>query len=304
LLTYAKDGGARAGLLVGDQVLDLESALASYAKSTRQKPGFSGATTGSIFANWSKARPVLAAIAKAKSLRGVKVQPLSKTRLLPPLPDIGMIYCAGANYYDHAREMGVEVVKSKVNPFFFIKAGGSTVIGPNGTAKLPKWSQKVDWEAELAVVIGKAATNVKKADAMKYVAGYTIVNDLSARDHAIREDWPFRHDWLWQKSFDASAPMGPWIVPAGDIKNPQNLKIDLWVNDRHEQDTNTNQMVFDIGEQIEDLSRQITLQPGDVISTGTGAGVGRPKGRFLNPGDRVKITIEGVGTLEHRVAAA
>jgi 2-keto-4-pentenoate hydratase/2-oxohepta-3-ene-1,7-dioic acid hydratase in catechol pathway len=145
---------------------------------------------------------------------------------------------------------------------------------------------------------------VKKADAMKHVAGYTIVNDLSARDHAIREDWPFRHDWLWQKSFDASAPMGPWIVPAGDIKNPQNLKIDLWVNDRHEQDTNTNQMVFDIGEQIEDLSRQITLQPGDVISTGTGAGVGRPKGRFLNPGDRVRITIEGVGTLEHRVAAA
>lgn len=157
VLTYAKDGAARAGMLVGNQVLDLESALASHAKSTRKKPGFSGATTASVFANWNKARPALAAIAKARNLRGVKSQPLSKTRLLPPLPDIGMIYCAGANYYDHAREMGVAVEKSKVNPFFFIKAGGSTVIGPNGTAKLPKWSQKVDWEAELAVVIGKAA---------------------------------------------------------------------------------------------------------------------------------------------------
>ena len=133
---------------------------------------------------------------------------------------------------------------------------------------------------------------------MKYVAGYTIFNDLSARDVMIREDWPFRFDWLLQKSFDTAGPMGRWFTPASDIKDPHKLKIDLWVNDRHEQDTNSNQMIFDIREQIVALSRQITLRPGDVISTGTGAGVGRPKGRYLKPGDRIKITIEGLGNAQ------
>ena len=138
---------------------------------------------------------------------------------------------------------------------------------------------------------------------MKHVAGYTILNDLSARDTLIREDWPFRFDWMNCKTFDTSAPMGPWITPAAEIKDPQDLKIDLWVNDRHEQNTHSGQMVFDVREQIVALSRQITLRPGDIVSTGTGAGVGRPKGRFLKAGDTVRIEVEGLGTLSHKVAA-
>ena len=299
LATYAtKDGEARAGLVVEDRVLDLASALKAHAKAAGKPLAFSGATARSVLENWTRARPMLNAIAGADARR---VLPLARTQLLAPLPDTGAIYCAGANYYDHAREMGVEIVKAKVKPFFFLKAGGTTLIGPGAAIRLPRWSRQIDWEAEIAVVIGRAARNVAAADAMKYVAGYTIFNDLSARDVMIREDWPFRFDWLLQKSFDTAGPMGPWITPASEIRDPHKLKIDLWVNDRHEQDTNSDQMVFDIPEQIAALSRQITLRPGDVISTGTGAGVGRPKGLFLAPGDRVRIVIEGLGALRNRV---
>ena len=294
LLTYAKDRAPRAGLLVDDKVVDLDSALRAHARKTGKTLGFSGASVRSVIDNWAKARPMLSAIARDGSGRG---QPMARTRLLAPIADVGTIWCAGANYYDHAAEMGTSVDKKKVEPFFFIKAGGATVIGPGATARIPKWSKQIDWEAEIAVVIGRAGRNIKKAAAMKHVAGYTILNDLSARDTLIREDWPFRHDWMRGKTFDTAAPMGPWITPASEIKDPQNLKIDLWVNDRHEQDTHSKHMVFDVAEQIVALSRQISLRPGDIVSTGTGAGVGRPKGRFLKPGDRVRIEVEGLGTL-------
>ena len=300
LLTYAKDRAPRAGLLVDDKVVDLDLALRAHARKTGKTLGFSGASVCSVIDNWAKAPPMLSAIARDGGGRG---QPMARTRLLAPIADVGTIWCAGANYYDHAAEMGTSVDKKKVEPFFFIKAGGATVIGPGATARIPKWSKQIDWEAEIAVVIGRAGRNIKKADAMKHVAGYTILNDLSARDTLIREDWPFRHDWMRGKTFDTAAPMGPWITPASEIKDPQNLKIDLWVNDRHEQDTHSKHMVFDVAEQIVALSRQISLRPGDIVSTGTGAGVGRPKGRFLKPGDRVRIEVEGLGTLSHKVAA-
>ena len=303
LLTYVKDRAPRAGLLIDDTVVDLDSALRAHARKTGTALAFSGASVRSVIDNWAKARPMLGAIARDGAGRGVSRQPMGSTRLLAPMADVGTIWCAGANYYDHAAEMGTSVDKAKVDPFFFIKAGGATVIGPGATARIPKWSKQIDWEAEIAVVIGRAGRNIKKADALKHVAGYTILNDLSARDTLIREDWPFRHDWMRGKTFDTAAPMGPWITPAADIKDPQNLKIDLWVNDRHEQDTHSKHMVFDVAEQIVALSRQITLRTGDIVSTGTGAGVGRPKGRFLKAGDTVRITVEGLGTLSHKVAA-
>lgn len=304
LLTYASKDGDRAGLLVDKTVLDLESALGSWSRSTKRKAPFDGKTVRDVLANWTKAKPILNAIAKRGAARGVKSQPLSKTRLRAPIPDLGMIWCAGANYYDHTREMtGREPDKSKIEPFFFIKAGGTTVVGDKDTVKLPKYSKQVDWEAELAVIIGKPARNVKKKDALKYVAGYTIYNDLSLRDRGTRDDWPFRFDWLRQKSFDTGGPMGPWITPADNIKDPQKLKVDLWVNKTYEQDTNTDQMIFTIAEQIEALSKQITLMPGDVITTGTGAGCGRPKNKYLKAGDKMTITIENLGTIVNPVRA-
>ena len=303
LLTYlAKNRQARAGLLVGDRVLDLDSALRAHARAAGKTLAFSGATTASVLQSWSKARPMLAAIAR-NGAKGARSQPLAKTRLLAPLPETGLVYCAGANYFDHAAEMGHPVDKSKVEPFFFIKGGGPAIVGPGATIRLPKWSKMIDWEAEVAVVIGRAARNVRKSEALKYIAGYTIVNDVSARDKTTRDDWQFHFDWLRQKTFDTACPMGPWITPASEVADPQKLKIDLWVNKRHEQDTNTDRMVFDIREQIVALSRQVSLRPGDVIATGTGAGVGKPKGRFLKAGDRVRIVIEGLGTLANPVKA-
>ena len=304
LLTYAAGrNDPRAGLLLdGTRVVDLATALRAHRRATGKAPGFSGATTASVLANWSKARPMLNAIAR-DGVQRLRARPLSRTRLLPPLPDVRTIYCAGANYYDHAAEAGVTVDKDEVRPFFFIKAAGSTVIGPEAPILLPAWSNLVDWEGEIAVVIGRSARNVTEKDALKHVAGYTILNDLSARDHSKRSDWPFTWDWFPHKSFDTSAPMGPWITPASEIRDPHNLALNTWINDSHEQHTSSAQMIFTVPEQIAALSRQLTLHPGDVISTGTGAGVGVFQGKRLQAGDRVRIEIEGLGTLRNPVEA-
>lgn len=192
--------------------------------------------------------------------------------------------------------------KDDLKPYFYLKAARQGIIGPNENIHLVDRSLKMDWEAELAVVIGRTAKNVSADDAMDYVAGYSIMNDVSARDLNKRTDIAFFTDWFASKSFDSCAPMGPWITPKENIEDPQSLKIDLWVNDELQQDTNTDQMIFSIKKQIEYLSHQITLLPGDVIATGTGAGCGVVKGLFLKSGDRIKIEIEGIGTLENSVS--
>ncbi|MAF47549.1 MAG: hypothetical protein CMM10_04745 [Rhodospirillaceae bacterium] len=181
---------------------------------------------------------------------------------------------------------------------------GPLVIGPGEEIRIPHTTKQVDWEAELGVVIGRYGRNMTKENARSVVAGYTIFNDLSARDVGAREDWPrFKSDWFAHKSFETSAPMGPWIVPVSSIPDPYACKIDLWVNDDHKQDANAGLMIFNIEEQIEYLSARLTLRPGDVIATGTPSGVGRPHGTFLSPGDTVKITIGGIGELSNPVVA-
>jgi 2-keto-4-pentenoate hydratase/2-oxohepta-3-ene-1,7-dioic acid hydratase in catechol pathway len=155
-------------------------------------------------------------------------------------------------------------------------------------------------------VIGGPARNVPLDRALDYVAGYTIGNDLSARDLTKRphvsDTSPFKFDWLGQKNFDDGCPLGPWIVPADEIPDPQNLALKLWVNDVIKQDSHTSKMIFTLAEQIAHLSTMITLQPGDLILTGTAAGVGLARKEFLKPGDVVKIWIENVGTLTNTCA--
>ncbi len=164
----------------------------------------------------------------------------------------------------------------------------------------------VDWEAELTAVIGRPARNVSIERALDHVAGYTIANDLSARDLTKRphvsDTSPFKFDWLGQKNFDGGCPLGPWIVPAEDIPDPQNVALKLWVNDVIKQDSHTSKMIFTLAEQIAHLSTMITLQPGDLILTGTAAGVGLARKEFLKPGDVVKIWIENIGTLTNTCA--
>jgi 2-keto-4-pentenoate hydratase/2-oxohepta-3-ene-1,7-dioic acid hydratase in catechol pathway len=187
----------------------------------------------------------------------------------------------------------------------FIKASRS-LSHPGATVKISDYSKMMDWEVELVAVIGRKAKNVPQQKALSYVAGYTAANDLSARDRGRRphvpDISPFKADWVSHKSFDGSCPLGPWIVPASDIPDPQNLGLKLWVNDVLKQDSNTGQMIFNLAEQIAHLSSRLTLHPGDLILTGTPAGVGAGRGEFLKAGDVVKIWIERIGSLTSKMA--
>jgi 2-keto-4-pentenoate hydratase/2-oxohepta-3-ene-1,7-dioic acid hydratase in catechol pathway len=184
-----------------------------------------------------------------------------------------------------------------------MKNTAGAIIGPDAPARLPSFSKQVDWEAELGVVIGKQCRHVREADAFGVIAGYLIVNDLSARDLMKREGSPFGMDWVGQKCFEDGAPMGPWLTPASCVRDANNLSVKLWVNGVLKQNSNTSKLVHGIAEQIVYLSKHFTLFPGDVIATGTPAGVGMPRGEFLKAGDEVKIEIEGCGSLTNRMVA-
>ncbi len=300
LVTYAGAEGPRAGVVIGEQVFDA-------AKLTGRA---ADATVLGIMADWPAANERLA---KAAASPGTG-QPLASTRLLAPILWPSAIFCAGANYADHAAEMARASGRTPepdphtlgLKPWHFLKAGRSTLAAADDTVLITGLSKTMDWEVELAAVIGRIAKDVPLDKALDYVAGYTIANDLSARDMGRRpnvpDTAPFKFDWVAHKNFDGSCPLGPWIVPSQDISDPQKLGLKLWVNDVIKQDSNTSQMIFTLAEQIEHLSSRITLQPGDVILTGTPAGVGAARPEFLKPGDVVKLWIENIGTLSNTMA--
>lgn len=289
ILSYAGPNGPRGGLMIDETVYDLE-----------RETGFV-----SVRAALESQKPI---DLKRRS------EPVRNARLAAPIPDPGNIFCAGANYTDHMAEMarahgktpGPTMKELGEKPWHFVKTGKSSVVGPNTTVKLPAYSKSVDWEVELVAVIGRPAKDVPAAKALDYVFGYTIGNDLSARDVMRRPnnppDSPFHFDWVSQKCFDGACPLGPWIVPSAEVGDPQKLGIKLWVGAELMQDSNTDKMIFTVAEQIEMLSSRVTLQPGDLIMTGTPAGVGMPRKRFLRSGETVKLWIEKIGELEHRVA--
>jgi 2-keto-4-pentenoate hydratase/2-oxohepta-3-ene-1,7-dioic acid hydratase in catechol pathway len=190
-------------------------------------------------------------------------------------------------------------------PWHFIKAAQS-ITHPGATIHLPSDSQEVDWEAELVVIIGKTCRNATMNNALEHVLGYTIANDLSARDLSRRnapDGSPFKFDWLSHKSFDGSLPLGPAITLAKDVADPQSLAITLQIDGATKQDSSTSEMTFSIAEQIVHLSRNLTLRPGDLLLTGTPAGVGAAKREFLQGGETVVVTIEKIGTLTNLIAS-
>ncbi len=294
LLNYAGDQHEpRAGILVGgDTVVDLQDTLPAtpWARSTLD-----------VLGAWAEACPALHTLAD----RTPAGKPLASVKLMAPIYYPPAIYCTGANYMAHAKEMSAEgsgVDKTVTQPYLFLKSARHCMISPNDEIRLPGVSKKVDWEAECAVVIGKKGRNISVADAMDYVAGYTIMNDLSARDLSRRPDWPrWNIDWFGHKNFETAAPMGPWITPADEVPDIYACQLQLWVNQEKMQDTLVSGLIFNIAELIEYLSRRMTLLPGDVIATGTPSGVGRPRGIFLKPGDRVRVSLDCVGTLENPV---
>ncbi len=216
--------------------------------------------------------------------------------LLAPLMYPGKILCAGANYYAHCREMGLaDPRKETQRLFFFMKPPRNAVVGPGATVRKPIGTEKMDWEIELAAVIGTRARNVGVADALSHVAAYTVAIDFSARDFNFAPDTFYKLDWVAGKAHDTCCPMGPRLVLASDIADVQSLRLKLSVNGETKQDDSTSDMIFSVAEQIATASRIMTLDPGDVILTGTPAGVGMPKGTFLSVGDVVDAEIEHVG---------
>ncbi|NSW51236.1 MAG: fumarylacetoacetate hydrolase family protein [Anaerolineae bacterium] len=219
-------------------------------------------------------------------------RPLQDVRLLPPIMYPGKILCVGLNYKDHVLEGGRELPQ---HPTIFSKTT-SSLTGHKTEILLPACSQMVDYEAELAVVIGKRGKHIPRKAALSYVAGYTILNDVTARDYQKRST-----QWTVGKSFDTFAPMGPFLVTADEIPNPHCLEIAAHLNGTQMQHSNTTQLIFDIPYLIEDISAGITLEPGDIIATGTPSGVGvyRQPPVFLQDGDIIEITIESLGILQN-----
>jgi 2-keto-4-pentenoate hydratase/2-oxohepta-3-ene-1,7-dioic acid hydratase in catechol pathway len=219
-------------------------------------------------------------------------------RLLAPIPQPGKVICIGLNYRDHAEESGLPI---PTEPVCFGKFS-SAVIGPEATIRLPRVSEKVDYEAELVVVIGKRGKNIPQNEALSHIAGYTNGNDVSARDWQIGRPGG---QWLMGKTPDTFAPIGPYLVTADEIANPNELGIQLRLNGQTLQNSSTRELIFKIDQLIAHLSQLMTLEPGDIIFTGTPPGVGmaRKPPVFLKAGDVVEVEVAGLGVLKNSVAA-
>lgn len=257
-----------------------------------------GSSLDDVFADWPEWRERI-----GRALPGAHAAPaLDEAGLawLPPIARPPKLICIGTNYTDHIAEMAVPDMPRF--PYAFLKPT-TTLAGSGATVALPKQARMVDWEAELAVVIGRRVRDVRGETATGAVAGYAVLNDLSARDW-IADRPSLGIDWVMQKAHDGFAPMGPFITPAEFVPDPQSLSMRLTVNGQVMQDSNTSRMVFGVREIIEHLAGIMPLEPGDVIATGTPAGVGygRTPRVFLKPGDLVAVTIERLGHLETRFA--
>jgi 2-keto-4-pentenoate hydratase/2-oxohepta-3-ene-1,7-dioic acid hydratase in catechol pathway len=282
LATLATPAGPRAAVVVGDAYVDLYATDMSLPATVRD-----------LLAGGPDA--LRAAADAAKSPDAVRL-PADDVTLLPPVPDPGKILCIGLNYRDHARENNRAI---PTEPVLFAKYA-TTLIGHGAPIRLPKVSRKVDYEAELVVVLGKRGRDVAEADAMSYVAGYTVGHDVSARD------WQFKGEekqWTIGKTFDTFGPTGPHLVTADEVADPHQLAVKLRLNGETMQDSNTREFIFTVPQLIAYLSQVVTLDPGDLIFTGTppGVGVARKPPVFLKAGDVVEVEIEGLGVLRNPV---
>ncbi|MEU0922847.1 MULTISPECIES: fumarylacetoacetate hydrolase family protein [Streptomyces] len=291
LLTMDVNGVPTPGVLTGGRVHAVEDLL----------PGHRGPVV-ELLQDWDRTHEAIRSVLPV-STGGV---PLAEVRLLAPILHPGAIFCAGANYWDHVEEMegSADRTRRPRDPWFFVKTSAHSVVEDQATVRRPRGSEALDYEAELAVVIGRTARDVPAREALGVIAGYTIVNDLSARDLMKRPDRPpaMAYDWVGQKCFDGAAPLGPWITPAAYVPDCHDLAIRLSVNGTVKQSSTTANLIHDVYEQIAWLSHQLTLRPGDVIATGTPAGVGLPRQDYLRSGDVVRAEISGLGSLTTHIA--
>jgi 2-keto-4-pentenoate hydratase/2-oxohepta-3-ene-1,7-dioic acid hydratase in catechol pathway len=281
LATIKTDKGPRAAVLHNDAYVDLNATDPALPASIRQ---LLEAGAGALDAAARAAR-------RADAVR----LDAAKTKLLPPVPDPKKIVCLGLNYRDHAAETGAQIPRE---PVLFSKYA-TALVGHEDEIVLPSVSQEVDYEAELVIVVGRRGRHLSADDAVNYVAGYTVGHDVSARDWQLKKD---QRQWMVGKTFDTFAPTGPWLVTAEEVPNPHKLPIRLRLNGQVMQDSNTSQMVFQVGTVLAYLSQVFTLEPGDLVFTGTppGVGIARKPPVYLKPGDVVEVEIEGIGLLRNR----
>lgn len=270
--------------------------LVRYGKRGEEKPGLID-DNGHVRDLSAHIDDVTGATLSDKSLRALRALDVNSLPLIPGRPrlgacvgDIGKFLCIGLNYSDHAAETGADIPE---HPILFFKAN-SAIGGANDPIVMPRGSKSTDWEVELGVVIGRKAKYVAEKDALKYVAGYCVVNDVSERHFQTQ----LTGQWTKGKSCDTFGPTGPWLVTRDEVKDPQKLSMWLDVNGKRMQTGNTDTMIFTVAQIIEHLSGLMTLHPGDVIITGTPPGVGmgiKPKPKYLKVGDKVELGIEGLG---------
>lgn len=290
LVTYVVDdsAGERVGMLsAGNSVC----ALPELSECEGLKPAID---------HWSDVSTIL------RSLDPEHREPVQDPTILTPVRYPGKILCAGANYWSHLSEMATTISPEATDPYFFLLPA-TTIVGPGEPIAVPAdEGAMVDWEGELAVVIGQQARNVSVEHAPACVAGYTICNDVTARglhQRAAYAGSPFEWDWLGAKGRDTFLPLGPSMTPSWLVDDPHDLGLRVWVNGTLKQDARTSDLIVNVWQLVAAASSLVTLEPGDVITTGTPAGVGAPRGEFLRPGDVVTVEIESLGRLTNPVRA-
>ena len=281
LVTFREGNADRIGARSGDQIIDLSTADSSIPSDMRSF--------------LEAGEPALSAASTAVALGGSSFS-ANDVKILAPISNPEKVVCIGLNYADHAAESGMDIPPE---PVVFSKYA-SAIIGPGDMIKLPPSSNEPDYEVELVVVIGKSGFNISQTDAMNHVAGYTVGHDVSARDYQLQKP---AGQWMMGKTFDTFAPIGPDLVTADEVGDPNDLGIRCILNNETVQDSNTAQLIFKIPELIAYLSHVFTLNPGDLIFTGTPPGVGmaRDPQLWLKAGDKVVCEVDGIGRLENPV---
>ena len=304
LATYENLAGLKRAAWVFDSALyDAEAALGAIGGAG---PEALRQGVGETILQWERLAGITAAAAGriADAIAKKTIAPLAagSYRLCAPYAP-ARIFATASNYHEHAKEMGTKLApRAESSPYIFIKAETS-LVDPGAKVVKPREVERLDWEVELGVVIGRGGRNISVGNALACIAGYVVFNDVSARDLTRRTDYPFSHDWFRGKSFDTFGPMGPWFVPRDCLGDPQAMHMTLDVNGERMQDGSTSEMIFSVAEQIAYLSRILTLKPGDLIATGTPTGVGMGRGVYLKPGDVMRASIDGIGTIENQVVA-
>jgi acylpyruvate hydrolase len=297
LLSYSEHGRTRLGVVRQGKITDLAGAAHRFAAAmNREVPQASFGTMADLLSSPKETiKTANEIVAWAQKNAPSEITDLDTAEIELPLSNPGKIICIGLNYADHIRESGLPTPKL---PLLFSKFTSSMLPHGGEITWSRTMTQQVDYEAELAVVIGKKATHVSEETAMEYVGGYTILNDVSARDVQFSES-----QWVRSKSFDTFCPVGPFVITADALPDPHDLDIQSRVNGTIMQNSNTAEMIFKIPYLISYISRSITLMPGDIISTGTphGVGIGHDPQVFLKAGDTVEVEVEGIGILINTV---